>query len=155
MEKEALRVNDILAKLSQNEKLIGLGSLGVVLGWIVGLFLGERKECAFGYCVGANYFTQNNASLFAILAIVAAIAAIVVLYLKNSSTSINWPMPVTQILLGLAAAALICAALVLVFQITGTLDGAPIGMWIADVILIGGAAVATWGAYQEWLAVKK
>jgi hypothetical protein len=154
-------VNDILAKLSAREKLMGLGSIGVVVGWLVGMILGSAQQCENLPYVGKicsgniNYFTWGNAGIMAILALVAAVILLVVLYLKNSSTAITWPMPVSQILLGLAVIALVLAALTVLIQFSNGTDGAPVLMWVADVILVGGAAVAAWGAYQEWAASKK
>jgi hypothetical protein len=152
-------VNEILAKLTQNEKLIGLGAVGVALGWLVGQVLASVNPCgdlgSYGaICPSVNYFTWGNAGLMAILALLAAIALIVVIYLKNSSTTITWPMPVVQIVLGLAVAALVLAALTVLMQMNRGIDGAPIGMWIADVLLVGGGAVAAYGAYMDWTVSK-
>ena len=154
-------MNALLAKLSQNEKFIGGGSVAVVVGWILGQVLGSHQTCASyagqQICSGfsVNYFTWGNAGLLAILALVAAVAAIVVLYLKISGSNVQWPMPVVQILLGLCAAALILAALTVLIQFTNNLPDTPVLMYLADVVLVGGAAVAAWGAYQEWLPTKK
>lgn len=150
-------MNDILAKLSQNEKLIGLGAIGVAIGWILGQVIASVNPCSGidigGYgalCPSVNYFSWGNAGLMAILALLVAIALIVVLYLKNSSTSVNWPMPVTQIVLGLAVAALVLAALTVLMQFSRGIEGAPIGMWIADALLVAGGAVAAYGAYMDY-----
>jgi hypothetical protein len=154
-------MNQMLAKLSASEKLVGLGGIGVAVGWILGLILGSSESCATylgqKICSGVsvNYFSWGNAGLMAILAVVAAVAALVVLYLKNSSTTITWPMPVTQILLGLCVAALALGALMLLFQLTDIASGDPALMYVADLVLVGGAAVAAWGAYQGWVAAKK
>jgi peptidoglycan biosynthesis protein MviN/MurJ (putative lipid II flippase) len=152
-------VNDILAKLSQNEKLMGVGAIGVALGWILGMVIASKNACEGldlgGYaslCPSVNFFTWGNAGTLAILALAAAIVLVVVLYLKISSANITWPMPVGQILLGLAVATVALAALTVLIQISNGLDGAPIGMWIADVVFVGGAAVAAYGAYMEYAA---
>jgi MFS family permease len=147
-------LNEILAKLNQNEKLIGVGSIGVALGWILGQILGNRSECVYGYCVSANYFSWGSAGLFAILALLIAIAAVVVLYLKLSEAKITWPMPVAQILLGITVAALACAALAVLMQVTNGLSGAPVLVYLADAVLVGAAAVAAYGAYMQWTASK-
>lgn len=145
-------LNDILAKLNQNEKLIGGGALVAVVGWVLGLVLGNRSEGIAGvYTVSINYFNWGTAGLMAGLAVTAAIVGVVVLYLKNApNMNINWPMPIGQILLGLSVATLVLAALTVLFQLTNGLDGAPILMFVADVVFVGGAAAMAYGAYMEY-----
>jgi hypothetical protein len=154
-------VNDILAKLSQNEKLMGLGAIGVAVGWILGMVIASKSACAGldlgGYaslCPSVNFFTWGNAGLFAILALAAAIVLVVVMYLKISSANITWPMPVSQILLGLGVLTVVLAALTVLMQVSNGLGDAPIGMWIADVVFVGGGAVAAYGSYMEYAPKK-
>jgi hypothetical protein len=152
----------MLAKLSASEKLVGLGGIAAIVGWLVGTLFATIGGETFG--VGAyqyksptvNIFTWQNAGIFAILSLIVAIIVLVVLYLKNApGMSINWPMPVTQILLGLAVALLACAALTFIMHMSNGTTGAPAMLWIADILLVGGGAVAAWGAYQGWVAAKK
>lgn len=160
MEKEDLLVvNELWAKVSPRERFVAYGVVGVVVGWIAGLILGTAQVCASyagqSVCVGSvNYFNYSNAGLFGILALVLGIIVGVVLYLKIApNTNITWPMPVAQILLGGAVATLVCAALMTLIQLTGP-TGAPVLMYVADVLMVGGGALMTWGAYQEWLTSK-
>jgi hypothetical protein len=156
MEKEA-RLVELWAKLSASEKLVAYGVVGVVVGWIAGLILGAASVCATylnqQVCAGSvNYFNYSNAGLFAILALVLGIATGVVLFLKISpDMKITWPMPVAQILLGAAVATLVCAALMVLIQVTGP-SGAPVLMYVADVLMVGGGALMSWGAYQGFTA---
>ncbi len=156
-------VNELWAKISARERFVVYGAAGVLVGWIVGQFMATYNPCAglnvgaYGgsFCSSYSYFGAGTAGIFAILGLVAAIGAIVVLYLKNApNMKITWPMPVAQILLGVSVAALACGALVVLFQLTSGLAAAPITMWIADLIFVGGGALMAWGAYQEWLLTK-
>jgi hypothetical protein len=161
MEKEARFVQEILAKLNQNEKMIGGGAIGVVLGWILGLVLGSTT--VGGYNAGGfnipgvtiNYFSWGTAGLMASLAVLAAIVGVVVLYIKMTpSIKVTWPVPVGQILLGIGVAAVACAALTVLFQVTNNLTGAPVLMYVADLVLVAGGAAMAYGAYMEWTAGK-
>jgi hypothetical protein len=154
LEKEAqLVLQELWAKLSANEKLVAYGVPAVVVGWLAGQILGSASEGVAGiYTVTINYFGWGNAGLFALLALLAAIVVGVVLYLKVApNMNITWPMPVGQILLGAAGVALICGVLMTLIQITNG-GNPPMLMYVADILVIGGGAVSTWGAYQLYLA---
>ena len=152
-------LNELWAKVSAFERFIVYGAVGVLVGWIVGEFVATVNLCA-GYAVpGVNcsfsYWAAGNSGTFAILGLVAAIAAVVILYLKIApNVSIAWPMPVPQILLGVCAVALACGVLVVLMQVSYGLGGAPVTMWIADLIFVGGGALMAWGAYQGYLLMK-
>jgi hypothetical protein len=128
----------------------------------VGQFIATVSPCAGLSAYGVNYscgtysyFSAGNAGLFGILGLVFGIAAVVVLYLKVApNVSITWPMPVHQVLLGVSAATLVCGVLVVLMQLAYGLGSAPVTMWLADVLFVGGGAVQTWFAYQEYLASK-
>jgi hypothetical protein len=151
---------ELWAKVSQRDRLVVFGAVAIIVGYLIGQVMASVNACAgldiSGLvCPSVNFFTWGNAGLFAILAVLAGIAAGVIVYLKIApNMNITWPMPVSQILLGVCGLALILGALTVLMQISNGLSDAPIGMWIADVVLVGGGAVATWGAYQEWLASK-
>jgi hypothetical protein len=153
-------VNELWAKVSANERLILYGAVAVLVGWLVGQFIATISPCAglgaYGVACGTySYFSAGNAGAFAILGLLLAIAAVVVVYLKIApNMNVNWPMPVSQILLGAAGATLICGILVVLMQISYGLGDAPVTMWIADLIFVGGGAVMTWAAYQSWNASK-
>jgi len=146
---------ELWAKLSANEKFEAYGVVGVVVGWILGLILGSASVCVGGYCVGTiNYFNWGTAGLLGMLALALGVVLGVVLFLKISpSAGITCPVPVGQIILIVSAAALVCAALMTLIQFTNG-GSPPVLMYIADVLMIGGAAVATWFAYQTWMASK-
>jgi hypothetical protein len=151
--KEArLVLQELWAKLSANEKLVAYGVPAVVVGWILGQILGSSTYGAAGiYSVTINYFGWGNAGLFAILALLAAIVVGVVLYLKVApNMNITWPMPVGQILLGLAVVTLACGVLMTLIQVTNG-GNPPALMYVADIIVIGGGALMSWGAYQGYL----
>jgi len=156
-------LKELWAKVNANQKFVAYGAVGVLVGWIVGQFIATASSPGVSYLgttIGGysiSYFSAGNASLFAILGLVGAIAAVVVLYLKVApSMNITWPMPFAQILLGISGAVLVCGVLVLLMQFTraGGLDGAPITLWLADIIFIGGGAAMTWFAYQDYLVSK-
>jgi hypothetical protein len=152
-------LKELWAKLSPRERFVAYGVVGVVVGWIAGLVLGNQSNCASylgsNLCVGSvNYFSLGNAGLFGILALVLGIAVGVVLYLKIApNTNITWPMPVAQILLGGAVATLVFGALMTLIQFTNP-GSPPALMYVADVLVVGGGALMSWGAYQEWTLSK-
>jgi hypothetical protein len=162
LEKEArLVVQEIWAKVSAREKLIVYGAIAVLVGWIVGEFIATVNLCGGASsilgisCPSFSYFAAGNAGSFAILGLVAAIATVVVLYLKVApNMSITWPLPVVQIVLGLSAATLICGLLVVLMQLSYGLGDAPVTMWVADIIFIGGGALMAYAAYMEYTAGK-
>jgi hypothetical protein len=160
IEKEdPLVVQELWAKLSAGEKFIVYGAVAVVVGWIVGLILGSVNECAgiavAGLSCSVNYFSWSTAGLTAILSLVLAIAAVAVLYLKSApNTNITWPMPVAQILLGVCGAGGILAVITALLNVTNGLPSPPIGMYIADLLLVAGGAVMGWFAYQGYIASK-
>lgn len=143
------------AKLNARERFFLYGLGAVVVGWILGLILGNASNCvsAFGQtaCYGSvNYFTLGNAGLLGMLALVAAIVGAVALYLRVApNVNFTWPMPYAQAILGIAAIALICAVLMVLIQFTNPGDK-PVLMLVADVVVVAGAALMAWGAYQEW-----
>jgi hypothetical protein len=160
-------VQELWAKLSAGEKFIVYGAGAVVVGWIVGTFLGSANPCSglgvgAGYCPSFNYFSWGNAGLASILALVAAVLAVGIIYVKFTPTiKITWPMPVEQIFLGVCVAAVVLAALTALFNITGgpsaITGGAistPITVYLADVLIVGGGAVMAWFSYQAYVASK-
>ncbi len=165
LEKEAqLVLQQIWAKISARERFVVYGAVAVIVGWVVGQFIATYNPCA-GLNLGAysnlcsaasfSYFSAGNAGLFAILGLIAGIAAAVIVYLKVApNMNITWPMPVGQVLLGVSVATLVLGVLVVLMQISYGLSNAPVTMWVADVIFVGGGALQAWGAYQEWLTTK-
>ena len=121
-------VQEIWAKFNANERLVAIGSLVVVVGWILGLI------SPFG--IGANTL--------------ALLAAIVVLYLKYApNTNVTWPAPLAVILLGISIVAAIGALLGLGLLSVG-------GVYLlAEIATIVGAAIMVWGSYQEWNVSKR
>jgi hypothetical protein len=155
LEKEALSVlNELWAKVSAREKFIVYGAAAVVVGWLLGIILGTRSEGVAGiYTVSVNYYSWGTAGLFDILAMLAGVATLVVVYLKVApNMNITWPMPVVQIILGLTAVAAGAGVLALLFQVTNGLEGAPIFMYVADAVVIAGGAFAAYNAYLEYQA---
>ena len=152
-------VNELWAKVSPRERFVAYGVVAVVVGWILGTILGSKSYggSVAGYSFGVtyNYFSWGTAGLLSILALLLGIVGGVVLYLKIApNMNITWPMPVGQILLGISVAALVCAALTVLFQFTDNLPDPPVLMYLADVVLVAGGALMAWGAYQEWLTTK-
>jgi hypothetical protein len=152
-------LQEIWAKISARERFVIYGAAAVLVGWIVGEFIATVNLCAGFNVPGAScsisYFAAGNAGTFAILGLVLGIAAAVIVYLKAApNMNINWPMPFAQILLGVCGATLVCGALVVLMQLSYGLGGAPVTMWIADLIFVGGGAVMTWFSYQEYLTTK-
>ena len=138
------------------------GAVAVIVGWLVGLFMATtiRARAATSPATASagatfNYFSWGNAGIFAILALVAGIVAVVVLYLKIApNMKITWPMPVAQILLGVSVATLVLGRARVLSRSPTACPMPPILMYVADVVLVGGGALMAWGAYQEWLTTK-
>lgn len=155
MEKEALLVlNEILAKLNQNEKFIGGGACLAVIGWILGLVL-------------TGWYGSSGAQATGLLVVAASIALIVVLYLKYApNQNVTWPVTLPLLFLILAAVAGIFALLGLVQAFTYDPFGGlcnnqlvsnlcpskPITLYVAVLVVLAGAAIAVYGAYLEWVA---
>ena len=149
-------INEILAKLNQNEKLVGGGAIGVAVGWLLGLIL------------TSGWYGASNAQGLGLIALAAAIVAVVVLYLKYApNQNITWPAPVPMIMLGLGAAAAIAGVLALLLAVVydpcggycnailGSLGaGKPFTLYIAALIVAAGGGVMAWGGYQEYLKIK-
>ena len=156
-EKEDLLVlNEIMAKLNQNEKLIGLGAVIVAVAWVLGVIITD------------SWYSASGAQTMGLLAVVAAVAAVVVLYLKSApGTTITWPAPVSTILLIVAAVAGVLA-LIGLFQaftydpfkglggILGTYGvSKPVTIYLAAGGVVVGAGLMVYAAYMEWTAAKK
>ncbi|HEY3523316.1 MAG TPA: hypothetical protein VGK63_06405 [Candidatus Limnocylindrales bacterium] len=124
-------VQQIWAKFNPNERMIATGAVVVIVGWIIGLIS--------PYGVGANA-----------LALIAALAALAVLYLEYApNTNVNWPAPTAVILLAVSVIGGIFALLGLTWLGIGGL------YLIAALATIIGAALMVWGSFQEWQASQK
>ena len=155
-EKEDLLVlNEIMAKLTKNEKLIGIGAVVAVVGWLLGLL------------ITSSWYSESGAQGIGILAVAAAVAAIVIIYLKYApGTNITWPAPLPVILLVLAGVTAVVALLWLFMAFTYDPCGGfcniagyagptkPITLYLAAGAVLVGGAVMAWGAYQDWTASK-
>jgi hypothetical protein len=155
LEKEALNVlNEILAKLTKNEKLIGIGAVVVAVAWLV------------GWLITDSWYSLSGAQTMGLLALVAAIVAVVVLYLKYApNMNITWPAPLPVLLLGIAAVAGVVALIGLLQAFTydpfagyGNLIGVkankPIMLYVAAAGVVVGAGLMVYAAYLDWTASK-
>lgn len=151
-------MNQLWAKVSAREKLMVYGAALVALAVIVGLILGTKSYGAYGISVSVNYFTADNAGLFALLALVGAIATLAVIYVHVApNMNVTWPLPYTQIVLVLAIITAACAVLIVLMQLIrpgGFGPEPPIFMYVADIAALAGAALLGYSAYMEWMATK-
>jgi hypothetical protein len=165
LEKEAQPVlNELWAKLSARERLMVYGAAVVAVGVLVGMLLGTKSYGGYSAAgitipgVSVNYFTADNAGLFALLALVGAIATLVVIYLHVApNMNITWPAPYAQILLIVAAITAACAVLIVLMQLIragGFGPEPPIFMYVGDIAAIAGGALLGYAAYMEWTASK-
>jgi hypothetical protein len=124
----------IWQRFNPRERLIATGAGLVILGWIISLT---------SYGIGAGT-----------LALLLAIAALVVLYLKYApNTNINWPAPVSLILIALSGLVGLLVLLDLLSELR------VIGFFgITAILALGlevvGAALMVWGAWQEYQVEK-
>jgi hypothetical protein len=155
LEKEALHVlNEILAKLTQNEKLIGIGAAIVAVAWLLGVLITD------------SWYSASGAQTMGLLAVVAAAVAVVILYLKYApNTNITWPAPLPVIFLVVAAVAGVVALFGLLQAFTydpfsglGNLAGfkisKPIMIYVAAAGVVVGAGLMVYAAYLDWTASK-
>jgi hypothetical protein len=158
-------VNEILAKLNQNEKIIGGGAIAILVGWILGLILTSSG--------GFSWYGQSGAQGTGLLAILAGVAAVVVIYLKYApNTKITWPAPIPLILLVIAAVAALAAlggalqaltydpfgglcSLANSYGVGGACPSKPILLYVAAVVVLAGGAAMAYGAYMEYAASSK
>ena len=151
-------LNEILAKMNQNEKLIGLGAVVAVVGWLLGLL------------ITSSWYSASGAQTLGLLAVVAAVVAIAVLYFKYAPNStMTWPLPVTMILLILGAVVGVVALIGLFQAFTydpcgGLCNGLigqyvnnakPVTLYVAAAAVLVGGALMTYAAYMEWVAAGK
>lgn len=149
-------VNEILAKLNMNEKIIGGGAVAILVGWILGIIL--TGISALGVTAG-SWYGLSGAQGTGGLAILAGIAAVVVIYLKYApNMKIAWPAPIPMILLVIAVVAAL-AGLLGLFQ-AFTYDpfagfvSKPITLYVAALVVLAGGAAMAYGAYMEYTASK-
>ncbi len=159
-------LNEILAKLNQNEKMIGGGAALLILGWLIGFLLATVSYAGFA---GGNVFNESGGTGLGFLALIGAIALIVILYLKVApNQNINWPAPLALIEIVIAAIVGLIALYLLwqnwshsndwnsVTSLCGLAGTAcpswPITDWIAVLLVVVGAGVSLYGAYMEWNA---
>lgn len=153
--KEALNVlNEILAKLTQNEKMMGIGAAVATVAWLLGVLITD------------SWYSASGAQTMGLLAVVAAVVAVVVLYLKYApNTKITWPAPLPVILLAIAAVAGVVALFGLLQAFTydpfgglGSLVGVkvdkPIMLYVAAAGVVVGAGLMVYAAYMDWTASK-
>ncbi|MEX2011387.1 MAG: hypothetical protein WEF51_04015 [Chloroflexota bacterium] len=121
-------------KLNANERLVAIGAVIVIISSLVGM------TSALGSLVIGS------------VPLIAAIAVLVIYYLKYSGTqSVTWPMPVQTIVLAISAIAAVLA-------IVGALPGLAFIATLYGISLIGtlvGAAIMAWGAWQDYQAMPK
>ena len=148
-------LQEIMAKINPREKLIGIGAAVAVVGWVLGLVITN------------GWYGYSGSQTTGLGAVIAAIVAVVVLYLKYApGTNITWPAPVPVILLAVAAVAAVlgllglfqafsydpCGGLCSAFNAYG--GGKPVTIYLAAGAVLVGGGIMAWGAYQEWTLSK-
>lgn len=129
------QVQEMWGKLNANERLAATGAVVVLIAWLVGIVTG------YGFGVGT-------------IPLLAAIGLLVVYYLKYApNQTVNWPMPIPTIALGISAIAALLAILTLLQWIGflgsfGVFGGVMLSL-IASAIGTGLMAYGTWKEYQE------
>ena len=87
-------LNEILAKINPREKLIGIGAIVFAVGWLVGLVL---ASVSYAGLVSVNVWNESGGTGIGFVGLLAAIAAVVVIYLKYApNMKITWPAPLAS-----------------------------------------------------------
>ena len=159
-------LNEILAKLTKNEKMIGIGAVVFLVGWLVGLLL---ASVSYAGIASVNVWNESGGTGLGMLGVLAAVAALVVIYLKYApNMNITWPQPIPVILLVIAGVAGLVALDLLWNNFSNSQDwgkafgglgatgypGWPITDWIAVAGVVAGAGIMVYAAYMEWTASK-
>jgi hypothetical protein len=168
LEKEALLVlNEILAKLNQNEKLMGGGAIVFIVGWLVGFLLATVSVGTGLGSFGGNVFNESGGTGLGFIGLLGAIAMLAILYIKYApNMNVNWPAPLELIELIVAAVVGIVALYLLwqnwdhsnSFNICAGYTGCPswpITDWIAVLGVVVGGALMCYGGYMQWVAAGK
>jgi amino acid transporter len=158
MEKEArLVLTQMTSKLSAHEKLIGVGAIVAIVGFIVGLVLTSVSYSI----VSLSWYSASGAEGVGFIALIAAIAAGVIVYLKNApNTNIKWPAPVATILLVVAGVGAIAGLLGLFEAFTfgggyGSVLDKPVMLYVAAGLVLVGCAIQAYAAYMMYTAESK
>lgn len=127
-------------KLNANERLVGWGALVILAAWLIGVVSGGG--------IGASW------------SFIAAIAVLVIYWLKYSPNQMNWPAPVPTIVLVIAGLAALFAVLGLVTSLGflgafGLFGGFFIGYLLAIIANAIGAVMMALGAWREYQAAPK
>ncbi|TMC66175.1 MAG: hypothetical protein E6J17_00855 [Chloroflexi bacterium] len=122
-------------KLNANERLAAIGSIVVIVGFIVSL-------------LGAYGFGGNT------IALLGAIAVLAIYFLKYSpSQTMTWPAPIPTIVLAISAITAILAILG-ALPVLGLLGG--LGLYtLGAIVTVVGAIIMVWGAWQDYQAMPK
>jgi hypothetical protein len=162
-------LNEILAKLNQNEKLMGGGAVLLVLGWLIGFLLASASVAGVA---SINVFNESGGTGLGFLALLGAIAIIAILYVKVTPTvKVNWPAPLELIELIIAAVVGLIALYLLYTNFSHSNDwnsltaycglasvgcpSWPITDWVAVLAIVVGAGLMAYGAYMAWVAAGK
>ena len=160
-------LNEILAKLTKNEKLIVAGAVVFLVAWLFGMILASWSYGVAPYSFSENVFSASGGAGAGFLGVLGAVAAVVVIYLKYApNMKITWPAPVEIIELAIAGVVGLIALYLLwtnfsnssVTSICGGYAGCPswpITDWIAVLGVVVGAAIMVFGAYMEWAPTRK
>ncbi|HEY8239640.1 MAG TPA: hypothetical protein VIF63_09410 [Candidatus Limnocylindrales bacterium] len=116
-------------KLNGNEKMVGYGAVLIVVAFLA--------ATASGF--GAGPETTS---------LIVAVVIFAIYWTKQSNMKIPWPVPLTTVVLGIAAVAAVLALLALlgVLSAITRLDG------IASLLNFAGCGVMAFAAYKEYQA---
>jgi hypothetical protein len=129
-----------------------------LVGWILGLIL---TNVSIAYLGSWSWYGSSGAEGVGFIAVILAIAATVLLYLKLApNMHIVWPAPFPVIFLVVAGAGALAGLLGLFEALTfgaglGVDIGKPITLFLAAGIVFAGGAVQACAAYMEYAASTK
>jgi hypothetical protein len=129
-------VQEIWQKFNANERLAAIGSIVVIVAWLLGVV------SAYGF--GAST-----------IALLAALAVLVIYYLKYApNQNVNWPLPIPTLVLAISAIGALFA-LLSALQWLSLISFAGILFTLALIGTVVGAGIMVWGAWQEYQAMPK
>ena len=155
-------LTQMTSKLTAQDKLIAIGGLVAIAGFLVGMILTSVSYSVYNVSVASvSWYGASGAEGVGFIALIAAIAAGVIVYLKSApNMNITWPAPVALILLIVSGVGAIAGLLGLFEAFTfgggysGVLDK-PVMLYLAAGLVLVGCAIQAYASYVMYSSENK